>query len=352
MPPLAGERLGAQVVAEERRAARHPELQLSVLDAKLDAGERLPHRPVTDLVAGQRAGQRSGLGLAVAVVDVEAELVAEGGDHPGVERLAGADQPSQRGHRPELGPLGEHPVLGRRLTEHVDALALADRQPLAGVEAALVQIGGRSRQPGCDERVPRRLRPARRRGAPGQLAGTGAEPAFRLEALPEQVALRVDRGLRRAGRSRGEDDQRRIAGVEVGRHRRGRLWALLVEDRGDLVEVHVVDALGELLEPALLAERQHRGGDRDPMGEVGASKLRVAGERDGADPKAGEHRQHPFGTVPDQGHDDVSAADAARLERPGEAGGAGVQLAEAPLPPCPGLLDRDHRDPCRREVAE
>src|SRR4029079_16154911 len=83
VPPLAGERLGADVMTEERGAPRRPELQLSVLDAELDAGERLPHRAVADLVAGQRAGQRSGLGLAVAVVDVEPALVAEGGDPPG-----------------------------------------------------------------------------------------------------------------------------------------------------------------------------------------------------------------------------------------------------------------------------
>lgn len=81
----------------------------------------------------------------------------------------------------------QHPVLGRRLAEDVDPELLAEAQALAGVEAGVVKDGRRAAEPGRDERVARRLRPAGGRGAPGDLPVPRAEPLFGLEPLPAEI---------------------------------------------------------------------------------------------------------------------------------------------------------------------
>ena len=120
------------------------------------------------------------------------------------------------GQRPQLRPLRQHPVLGRRLAEDVDPLALDQLQPLVGRRTALDDHRRRAAEPGREEDVARRLRPPGRRRAPDQLAGARPEPVLGLGPLAGQVALRVQRGSGLAGRPRGEDDQRRVVGVEVG----------------------------------------------------------------------------------------------------------------------------------------
>ena len=71
--------------------------------------------------------------------------VAEGAQHLGVERLAGGDQPAQVFERCEVDALGDHPVLGRRHAEDVDALGGEDFEALEGIEARVVQQRRRSR---------------------------------------------------------------------------------------------------------------------------------------------------------------------------------------------------------------
>ena len=113
------------------------------------------------------------------------------------------------------GALGQHPVLGRRLAEDVDAERLGQVEPLGRVEAALVDRRRGAGQPGREEDVAGRLRPARGGRAPDQLAGARAEPVLGLGALAGQVAVGVDDAARLAGGAGGEDDQRRVLGVHL-----------------------------------------------------------------------------------------------------------------------------------------
>ena len=68
------------------------------------------------------------------------------------------------------------------------------------------------RQPRRHEDVAGGLRPAAGGGAPGEVAGPGAEPVLGLHALAGQVALAVADRLRLARGAGGEDDQRRVDG--------------------------------------------------------------------------------------------------------------------------------------------
>ena len=125
------------------------------------------------------------------------------------------------GKRAKLGALGEHPVLGRRLAEDVDPLALDQLQALGGIEAGVVDHRRGPAEPRSDEDVARRLRPAGRRRAPDELALPGPEPVLGLGPLAGQVALGVQRPARLAGRPRGEDDQGAVVGPQVGDSRGG-----------------------------------------------------------------------------------------------------------------------------------
>ena len=246
------------------------------------------------------------------------------------------------GSGPQLGALGEHPVLGRRLAEHVDALALDQLQPLGGVEAGVVDHRRGPAEPGGDEDVARRLRPAaspsctrpaRPRGAPSQCSAWARWPG--------QVALGVQGAARLAGRPRGEDDQRAVLGVEVGRLGRRLLRALLVDHRGDVGHRHRRHAVREARRAAPPRRRRAPAfAARTRSSRSCAAKLRVAGQRDRAHPPAGEHREHPLDPVADQGHHHVAAAHPARRERAREPGAARDQLAEGPDPPLAVARDR------------
>ncbi len=196
-------------------------------------------------------------------------------------------------------------------------------------------------QPGRDEDVSGRLRPAGRGGAPGDVAGLGPEPVLGLGPLAGQVALRVQGAARLAGGPRGEDDQRPLAGIEVGRLDRGLLGAVLVHRLVDLGQGHRLDPAGKLGEQLLLAHGQGRVGGRDPQLEVVAPQLRVAGQRDRAHAPAGEHREHPLDPVADQHHHRIAAPHAPGGEGAGEPGADRDQLAEVPDPQLALAVDRD-----------
>src|SRR5215218_1071333 len=95
-PPFAVDQLwtaiGIQVAGEERRTGRRLQLELAVQDAQLDPGERPAHRSRLHGVAGLDPGERAGLGLAVAVADLEPRPLTELVDHLRVERLTGRDR--------------------------------------------------------------------------------------------------------------------------------------------------------------------------------------------------------------------------------------------------------------------
>src|SRR5205085_12331602 len=99
LPPLALEGLAVEVAAEERGAGGGAELQLAgivsvarVRDPGLESRQRLAHRARAHRLTGAHSRHLAGLGLAVAVVDLEPDRFSEDADDLRVERLAGRDQ--------------------------------------------------------------------------------------------------------------------------------------------------------------------------------------------------------------------------------------------------------------------
>ena len=189
--------------------------------SSLIAGERDAHRAGAGGDAERHAGELAGLGLPVAVADPDVGGLVPGAQHLGVERLAGGDRAAQVDQAGDRRPLGDHAVLGGGHAEQVDALAVEQLEPLVRVEARVVQQRRRAAQPRRHEHVAGRLRPARRRRAPDQVAGAGVEPVPRLQHLPGQVALAVEDRLRLARGAGRERDQARVVGLELGVRRRG-----------------------------------------------------------------------------------------------------------------------------------
>ena len=142
---------------------------------------------------------------------------------------------------------------------------------------------------------------------------------------------------------RGEDDQRAVAGVEVGRLDRRLLGTVLVHRLVDLGERHRFDPVRQLCQQLVLADRERRVGDAGAQLQVVAAQLGIAGQRDRAHAPAGEHRQHPLDPVADQDHHGVAAPHAAGREGAGEPGADRDQLAEMPDPQLALAIERDHR---------
>jgi hypothetical protein len=174
----------------------------------------------------------------------------------------------------------------------------------------------------------------------------------RLKLLAAEKALGVENPARRCRRARGKHDQGGVGGSQLGGLGGGFLRTLLVQHLVDVRRRHRRHPAGKLGQVLVLSDRQPRVCRGDPVGEIGAAQLRVARQRDRADPEAGQHREHPLGAVSDQGQDDVPAPDPARRQRPGEASGAGAELAEVPDAAPAVAVDRDERRLRRREALE
>ena len=163
-------------------------------------------------------------------------------------------------------------------------------------------------------------------------SSVAADPVLGLVALCGQVARGVEGRPRLARGARGEHDQCRVGGSEVGVVGRRLLRLVLVERRGDVGQGHAIHAAGHLGEKLLLADAERRVGDADPVFEVPAAKLGVARQRNSPHAPAREHREHPFHAVAHQGHHHVSPAHSASCEGAGQPRGAGVELAQVPHP--------------------
>ncbi len=174
----------------------------------------------------------------------------------------------------------------------------------------------------------------------------GPDPVLGLQALAGQVALWVEHALGVTAGTGREDDHGRVLRVEIGDVGGGLLGAVLVERIGDLGHRHRRDSAGQLAEQLLLADAELRVRRLDPDLEVLPAQLGVAGHCDGAHPKAGEHREHPFDPAADQRHHGIAALDAERRHGARETGAAGDQLAVVPLAPSAERVDGD--DPERR----
>ena len=325
---VAGSPGVVRAVEEEGRHCRGVDAQLAVVDPELEAGEGEAHRAGADRRADRHAGEGAGLGLPVAVVDLDAGPVAPEPHDLRVERLAGGDRMPQGGQLAQLRSLRDRAVFRRRHAEHVDALTPGDLQPLLRIEAGVVEERRGAHEPRRDEGVARRLRPSRRRGAPGEVALAGAEPVLRLHALAGQVALAVANRLRLARRAGRERDQRRILRPELHRGRGRRGVDRLVRDGeqrpGEAGVAHRVDVAPVGHDDARLHEVH-------PGAQVLGAQLFGARQRDRADAEAGDHRLHPLRAVPDHGHHDVASRHA-ELEHPASHSRRPLgELAEAEL---------------------
>ena len=150
----------------------------------------------------------------------------------------------------------------------------------------------------------------------------------RLEYLPGEVALPVDDALRLACRAGREGDERRVRGVEVDA-----LGAL--SGKNPLIRnlQNRATRVGhaQLAQIARVGDDQGRVRHVQSQLQIPSSQLLVAGQRDGADPEAGDHRQDPLGPVADQRHDRVAAPDALRHQPPSEPRAPVGDLGEGPL---------------------
>ena len=241
----------------------------------------------------------------------------------GLRASPAATIPRRSGSGAEGGALGDHAVLGGGHAEHVHALTRQQLQALGVVEAGVVQQRSGAGEPGGDEDVARGLRPSGGGGAPHQLPRARPEPVGGLEALAEEVALAVEDRLGLAGGAAGERDQAGLLGAELRRRSGGPVEEGVVRNEHDLDPPvlcgPVVEGRLQLGAVALVGDHQPRPGDREAQAQVLGAQLLGAGQHDGAEAKAGEHREHPLGAVADQGHHHVPAPAprGGRARRPG-----------------------------------
>ncbi len=295
----------------------------------------------------------TGLGLTVAVSGLEPGRGAPGGDRLGLQRLAGGDHAAQGGEGAQGGALGDHPVLGRRLAEHVDAERLDEVEPLDRIEAPVVDHRRGAGQPGRQEDVTCRLRPPGRRSAPGQLALARAKPVLGLPLLPEQIAVPMHHPPRLARSTRGKDDQRRVLGI----HRFDRRWCLLrqilIERRADLIHGHRRHPIRQFSQQRVLTHAEPRISGSHPQRQVLPPQHRAAGQRHRPHPPAGQQGENPLNPVPNESHHHISPLHPPSSKRPREPRRLSNQFPEVPVPPIPFRINgHDPKPRSRRRLHE
>ena len=311
--------LGGVPVAREQGRWTPDEGEVALDAGRADVARLVDHRDVVARCGeAHRAGPDRGrrrvrdeervLGLSVSVVDRHAERVLEAGDDLRVERLAGRDgmAKSREVGLAQRVELGEQPVLGRRLAEHGDTEALDQRQPLLGVEPAVVDHDFGAVRPRPEEHVPDRLRPAGPGGAPDDVALVRVEPVRRLRPLRPRVRMRVDDGLRILRRARRVEEHRLLPRRRVLGRRDRHVPAQLVDG---LVEVDDRDGGADLVSHLLDLELERPVGDDearpgvvDAEREVPRAQHVRARNRDEPALERAEHRAVPVGHLPE--HDE------------------------------------------------
>ncbi len=203
------------------------------------------------------------------------------------------------GSRP-IGPcVGDEAVLRRRHAQHLHALGPDRLQPPHRVEALVLQQRDRAAQPGRDERVAGRLRPARRGGRPDELARLRRHPLRRLQALPPHVALAVRHQLGLAARPGREEDE---GGVERRRGRPHQAASPPASSDSSGNGQHRTRRRRRVQHRpvALVAQHQRRTGAAQAQRDVLRAQLLAARQGRDADPQAGQDRQHVLDAVADQ----------------------------------------------------
>ena len=197
----------------------------------------------------------------------------------------------------------------------------------SGVEARVVQQRGGAPQPGRDEHVARRLRPAAGRRAPDEVPGRGVEPVLGLEPLAGQVALAVQDPFGSPAVPLVNVIRHGSSGLELGRRR-----GLGIEQASSSGTVRTGQSArrrdarpGCARRPTITGPGAAR---RSRRSSRAAARCTAAPRR-----RCGSTRPSPAPTraVADQRHHDVAAADAARASVAGERGRAVRDLAERPL---------------------
>ena len=228
---------------------------LGVDDDRLDAEQRTGGGAGLELRAARERGDHhaAGLGLPPGVDDGAARIA----DHvvvplPGL-RVDGLAHGAEDAHARAAGALDEvvalahqGPDRGRRGVEDVHPELVADLPEAAEVRVVRDPLehhgGGAVRERRVHHvRVPRD--PADIRGAPEGVAFVVVEDVLERERGVEQVSpLVVLHALRRAGRSRGVEDEQRVLGVEFlrGAVRRGVRHHLVVPDVAAVSPRHIV----------------------------------------------------------------------------------------------------------------
>ena len=194
-------------------------------EVALDAGRKLVALVVDDrdVVAGERAAERAGLGstvgemrhhdvrlgLAVAVVDGQAPALLEHGDDLWIEEVPGRDETAEprRAEALELGVRRKGGVLGWRLAEDARPEPEHQIEPLVGVELAFMQHDLGATRPRPDDGVPHRERRGGVARTPDGVAAADVEPVLGLDASGERRAVRVRDVLARAADARRRDDE-------------------------------------------------------------------------------------------------------------------------------------------------
>ena len=291
--------------------------------------------PSRTSVADQVPGHLPGLGLSVAVADLQPE-----------RRRGRPRSPRGSEARPPR-PSGAAPVAGGarrawRASGTPSAPGRARSRPRAR--------SGRGARP---DRSGRRGGGRRRRTATGPRTrcaptSTSRSPSCTTRALPG--ALRANARPGSAGRRgiAGRAERRAgspvvpevntisapSVGVEVGRLEPAAPGgAPRPSPSATSPMVIARHAVGQLVEQFLARRRRAPGWPREPRSSRSWRRSWVLqGSGDRSHPPAGEHGQHPFDPVADQRHHHVPAPHPARRERAREPGAAGDQLTEPPHP--------------------
>ena len=322
------------------------------------AGGAFADRVTQRVVVAQHHAQ---LGLAVVVVDGDAQFLGEPADHRRGERFAGtadgAQATAQRFHHRRAA--GHHQAEGGGRAGQVgDAVFLDHPAGAFNGEAPGVEGGGMAQGQRAGDGVVQAIGPARIGQVPEPVVLAQAHRVAQVALEGEDRLERHRHRLGQAGGAGGEHHQKRRLGIE--HHRRMMVPAGFQQG----MEVAVVGAVG--------VHRDHRRPgfhlvEFFPIGPVGDDQAGVRGLHpvldglgseggeqrlvDRPQPPGGEHRDQQFHPPGQQAGHPVAGAHAPFRQHGGEAPGGVAQLLEGELLALAVLAFLIQRHPVVAQVA-